>query len=162
MKYILGLESHLFASLASPKRLQILHLLQHGSLSVNQMAEMTNMRQAAVSQNLAVLRQLKLVKSKREAQIRVYSLASKHVAQIFSAMRLVLLEKYGVNEAEALNALHFHTDPICGMELTALTAVSSVVVNRRRYYFCGKGCEKRFLSSQHDMNTSRGKNEASN
>lgn len=150
-KSIYTFESRLFASLANSKRLEILHLLEHASLSVKQIMEMTGIPQANVSQHLSILRRLGLVASKKNAQIRIYSLSSKYVPQACTAIRHILFEKHGVKEEGELNALHLHIDPICGMELTSYNAALSLVSGHHRYYFCGKGCAKKF-SSQSDIN----------
>ena len=147
MKNLTSLESRMFASLANPKRLEILHILQHKSVTVNELVEMTNIPQANVSQHLSVLRRMGLVTSQKLAQTRHYEVASKHIPKIMNAMRLLLLEHYGVKEIQKLEALHLHTDPVCGMEIAAHQAEASVVFNHKRYYFCGLGCEKKFSES---------------
>lgn len=144
MKNIFVLESQIYASLSHPKRLEILHLLSHEALSVNEIVKMTGVAQATVSQHLTILKKLKLVKVEKSAQSRVYSLASPNVASIFDQARTVLLERYGVRELDSLNKLHLHIDPICGMEVTSKGAASSLVHEHHRYYFCGFGCEKAF------------------
>lgn len=144
MKNIFVLESQIYNSLSHPKRLEILHLLSHDDLTVNEIVSMTGVAQANVSQHLTILKKLKLVKVEKQAQSRVYSLASPHVAKIFDQARTVLLERFGVRELDTLNRLHLHIDPICGMEVTSKGAASSLVHDHHRYYFCGFGCEKAF------------------
>lgn len=144
MKNIFVLESQIYSSLSHPKRLEILHLLSHEALTVNEIVNMTGVPQANVSQHLTILKKLKLVKVEKDAQSRVYSLASPNVAGIFDQARTVLLERFGVRELESLNKMHLHIDPICGMEVTSKGAASSLVHEHHRYYFCGFGCEKQF------------------
>ncbi len=144
MKNIFVLESQIYASLSHPKRLEILHLLSHDALTVNEIVTMTGVAQANVSQHLTILKKLKLVKVEKVAQSRVYSLALPNVASIFDQARTVLLERYGVRELDTLNKLHLHIDPICGMEVTSSGAASSLLHDHHRYYFCGFGCEKQF------------------
>lgn len=144
MKNLFVLESQIYSSLSHPKRLEILHLLSHDSLTVNQIVAMTGVVQATVSQHLTVLKKLQLVSVKKVAQTRVYSLRSPNVASIFDTARTVLLERFGVKELDTLNKLHLHIDPICGMEVTSKGAASSFVHDHHRYYFCGFGCEKQF------------------
>lgn len=147
MKNIFILESQIYASLSHPKRLEILHLLQHGELSVHQITEMAGISQANVSQHLMVLKRLKLVTSKKQAQHRVYSLVSTSVPAIFDAARALLLSQYGVREIDVLNRHHLHIDPVCHMEVTAKGAAASSVHNHARYYFCARGCQKKFDQS---------------
>lgn len=145
MKNVYTLEAQVFASLANPKRLEILHLLQHGQLTVGQIVEMTNIAQANVSQHLAVLRRLGLVSSQKNAQTRVYCLASTHVSRACEFIRRSLLERYGAKGSEALNSMRLHVDPICGMQLSAHNVTASIVQENKRYYFCGQGCYRTFL-----------------
>ncbi len=149
MKNIFILESQIYATLAHPKRLEILHLLSHDSLTVNEIVQMTGVAQANVSQHLTLLKKLKLVHVEKHAQSRVYTLASPTAAKIFDAARSVLLERYGVSELDTLSKLHLHIDPICGMEVTSKSAASSVLHDHHRYYFCGFGCEKQFKKQHH-------------
>src|SRR5258708_13299860 len=147
MKSIVTLESRIFSSLAHPKRLEIVHILQHGSATVGELSQMTDIPQANVSQHLSILRRFGIVTSQKDAQIRRYELASHHVPKIMDAMRLLLLEHYGVRDIDTDSTLHLHTDPICGMEIAAHQAASSLVAHHTRYYFCGVGCEKKFKSN---------------
>lgn len=144
MKNLFQLESNLFKSLANPKRLEILHLLQHKPLTVNEIVRMSSIPQATVSQHLTVLRKLKLVSVERHAQEHHYSLSSPAVLSACSAVRELLLSHYNVGGDAALNRLHLHRDPICGMVIAAQDAASSLTVAGSRYYFCALGCEKKF------------------
>jgi YHS domain-containing protein/predicted transcriptional regulator len=127
--------------------LEILHILQHGNATVNQLADMTGIPQATVSQHLSVLRRLRLVTSIKEAQMHRYKVASEHVSKIIDAMRRLLLERYGVKTPEKLDDLQVFTDPVCGMEIAAHQAAATLVHNQERYYFCGLGCEAKFKES---------------
>ena len=64
-------------------RLTILSLLMdHEELCVGEIAERLNMTQSGVSHQLALLKQSKLVKSRREGKSIFYSLADGHVRTI--------------------------------------------------------------------------------
>lgn len=67
--------SELMKALANPKRLLILCQLAEGERSVGQLAKMLGMREAAVSQQLALLRKDRLVRARRDGQTIWYSLA---------------------------------------------------------------------------------------
>jgi YHS domain-containing protein len=41
----------------------------------------------------------------------------------------------------------WETDPVCGMRIDAWTAVLSQEYEDRRYVFCSKRCEERFLET---------------
>ncbi len=81
--------AELLSAMANEKRLMILCHLIDGETSVNQLAELVGMNQSALSQQLAKLRALKLVETRREAQQVLYRLASEEVER-------VLLTLYGI------------------------------------------------------------------
>ncbi len=60
--------------MSSPHRLRILCLLIEGEMSVGELAETTKMRQATVSQHLALLRAHKIVATRREGTTVFYSI----------------------------------------------------------------------------------------
>lgn len=144
MKNLFKLESNLFKSLSNPKRLEILHLLQHEPLTVNEIVKMSGIPQATVSQHLTVLRKLRLVKVEKQAQQHHYSLTSSAIPSARSSIREFLLTHYGASGDDALNRMHLHRDPICGMVIAARDAASSMLLQDERFYFCALGCEKKF------------------
>jgi ArsR family transcriptional regulator len=143
-KTVTTLEAKLFATLANPKRLEILHLLWHQPLTVSEVMQMTGMPQANVSQHLSVLRRFGVVTSKKEGQTRTYSLASISISTILSAARKSLTRKYGLSSADELSELELHQDPVCGMEIVKAHAAESLLFSRQKYYFCGVGCATEF------------------
>lgn len=78
--------SELLAAMASEKRLMILCHLLEGESSVNDLAEMVDMNQSALSQQLAKLRALKLVDTRRKGQQVYYRLASEEVERILQTL----------------------------------------------------------------------------
>lgn len=68
------LVSELMKALAHPKRLLILCQLVEGERSVGELARLLKMREAAVSQQLTLLRKDKLVATRREGQTIWYSM----------------------------------------------------------------------------------------
>ena len=73
--------SALMKVLANENRLMILCQLVTDERSVGELADLLEMRQAALSQQLALLRKDGLVKTRREAQT-IYSLARDDLAQL--------------------------------------------------------------------------------
>jgi len=71
-----------FKALADPTRIKILYLLSRGERAVGQIAETLGMSQSAVSHQLAVLRNLRLVKHRREGQTLYYSTDDEHVIRL--------------------------------------------------------------------------------
>lgn len=78
--------SELLAAMANEKRLMILCHLLDGETSVNELAELVAMNQSALSQQLAKLRALKLVDTRRDAQQVYYRLGSVEVERILQTL----------------------------------------------------------------------------
>jgi ArsR family transcriptional regulator len=78
--------------LANPTRLEILSLLRDGKKSVNELAALTGVRQATISQHLAVLRQRGVVSTKREGMNVFYEVANPKVTVACNIIREVLFE----------------------------------------------------------------------
>lgn len=69
---------------ADPTRIKILCTLFQSELCVCDLAEVTCMTQSAISHQLRVLKQMKLVKNRREGKIVYYSLADAHIQSILN------------------------------------------------------------------------------
>lgn len=78
--------SQLLKAMASPNRLMLLCLLADGELSVGELADELDLRQATVSQHLARLRQGGLVSTRRNGQTIYYSIADKGAADIIKTL----------------------------------------------------------------------------
>ena len=65
-------------------RIKILCVLLQSELCVCDLAEVVGMTQSAVSHQLRVLKQMKLVKNRREGKTVFYSLADGHIQSILS------------------------------------------------------------------------------
>ena len=65
-------------------RIKIMCLLLKSEMCVCDIADVLNMNQSAISHQLRVLKQNKLVKNRREGKSVIYSLADQHVMSILS------------------------------------------------------------------------------
>lgn len=65
-----------------PTRIKILFVLFQSELCVCDLAEVLNMTQSAISHQLRLLKQMKLVKNRREGKTVFYSLADGHIQTI--------------------------------------------------------------------------------
>ncbi|MFY4774156.1 ArsR/SmtB family transcription factor [Metabacillus sp. RGM 3146] len=74
--------SQTFKALSEPTRLRILHLLFDGEHSVNDIAESLSLLQTTVSHQLRFLKNLRLVKSRREGTTIYYSHDDEHVIDL--------------------------------------------------------------------------------
>lgn len=77
--------SELFKMFADATRLKILSLLFHQELCVCDMAELLQMNQSAVSHQLRVLRQNRIIKSRRDGKNIYYSLDDEHIQYIYNS-----------------------------------------------------------------------------
>lgn len=75
--------SELFKVFGDATRLKILWALEEGEMCVCDIAYLLNMSQSAISHQLRVLKQARLVKNKREGKVIYYSLDDEHIKQIF-------------------------------------------------------------------------------
>ncbi len=73
----------LYKMFADSTRVRILAALQRKELCVFDLAALLGISQSALSHQLRILKQAKLVKSRREGKIIFYSLADGHVESIF-------------------------------------------------------------------------------
>lgn len=71
-----------FKALGDPTRIRIAFCLSREELCVCDLANLLNVSQSVVSHSLRVLRQLKLVKFRKEGKIAYYSLDDEHIARI--------------------------------------------------------------------------------
>ena len=74
--------SQTFKALSDPTRLRILNLLFNGEYSVNDIAENLSLMQSTVSHQLRFLKNLRLVKFRREGTSLYYTHDDKHVMDI--------------------------------------------------------------------------------
>lgn len=72
-----------FKALADPSRTRILFALSRAELCVCDLAELLGLSVSAVSHQLRHLRELKLVKYRREGKMAYYSLDDDHVKTLF-------------------------------------------------------------------------------
>lgn len=74
----------LFKVFGDTTRIRILFVLFKSELCVCDLAESLNMTQSAISHQLKVLKQSKLIKSRREGKSIFYSLADSHVSTMIA------------------------------------------------------------------------------
>ena len=74
--------AELFKVFADSTRMKIICALEEKELCVGEIAYITNSTQSAISHQLRILKQNKLVKSRREGKSVFYSLADDHVRTI--------------------------------------------------------------------------------
>ena len=97
-------------ALASPRRLELIDLLAQNERSVQEMAKETRMSVANASRHLQVLREERLVQTRKEGTYVYYRLASPEVYRVWQAVRAVgetqladldrIVEQYLVNRGQ--------------------------------------------------------------
>jgi DNA-binding transcriptional ArsR family regulator len=71
-----------FQALGDTSRVQIVWALTHGELSVGDIADLVAMTQPAVSHHLRTLRNLRLVKVRKDGRSSFYSLDDDHIERL--------------------------------------------------------------------------------
>lgn len=74
--------SELFKVFGDSTRIKILYTLQDGEMSVNDIAATLGMQQSAISHQLKILKQAKLVKARKDGKNVFYNLEDDHVYTI--------------------------------------------------------------------------------
>lgn len=105
--------------LSSPKRLELLDLLSQGSKSVDQLAKITGMSVANVSQHLQTLHESRLVRSHKQGNFVIYGIAELSVADFMVSLHR-LSEKQLVEVQKLKSEIlqnHVSMEPIALEEL---------------------------------------------
>lgn len=91
---IVGDTSSLFKMMGDPTRMSMIIALQATELCVCDLAELTGVSQSAVSHQLRVLRQARLVSYRREGKNAFYTLQDEHVHEIVKMALQHVAEMY--------------------------------------------------------------------
>lgn len=74
----------LFKVFGDSTRIKILWALDEAEMCVCDIAVLLNMTQSAISHQLRVLRQARLIKNRKDGKVVFYSLEDEHIKQIFN------------------------------------------------------------------------------
>ena len=85
--------SVLFKMFADSTRLKIMQLLLHNELNVCEIAYLLNMTHSAISHQLATLKMMNLVKSRKDGKTVYYCLADEHISSIIAIGKEHVMEK---------------------------------------------------------------------
>lgn len=75
--------AELFRTLSDSSRVRIISALTTGEMSVGQLAELVDISHSAVSHHMRHLRQMQLVRSRKEGRYVYYNLDDEHVSDLF-------------------------------------------------------------------------------
>lgn len=76
--------SGIFKAMGDPTRIRIIYLLSLSPLCVCDIATLLDMTQSSISHQLRILRDLRIVKFKKEGKLVIYSLDDDHVLKILA------------------------------------------------------------------------------
>ena len=76
--------AELFSALSDASRIRIISLLLDGEMSVSTLAEGLKMTESAVSHQLRGLRQMHLVRARKDGRQVFYTLEDDHVAKLYN------------------------------------------------------------------------------
>ena len=79
--------AEMVSALSNPSRVSLLYALRDGELAVGDLAEAAGVTSSAASQQLRMLRYLRLVVSRREGRSVLYALHDSHVATLLDEIR---------------------------------------------------------------------------
>jgi ArsR family transcriptional regulator len=80
---VAGRVAELFKALSDPTRVRIIGLLAHAELCVGDLARILQMTQPAISHQLRVLRNLRIVRGRKEGRHVYYTLMDDHIHDLF-------------------------------------------------------------------------------
>ena len=75
--------AEVFSALSDPSRIRIISALKDAELNVGLLAEVVGISESAVSHHLRGLRQLHLVRARKEGRQVYYTLDDEHIADLF-------------------------------------------------------------------------------
>ena len=76
--------AELFSALSDASRVRIISILIEGEMSVSVLAEELKMTESAVSHQLRGLRQMRIVRARKEGRQVFYKLEDEHVQKLYS------------------------------------------------------------------------------
>lgn len=125
MDEITILQAEVLKTLASPRRIEILHELARGPIEVGRLAEAIGASQPNVSQHLAVLRNAGIVEAVRDGREVRYGLVDPDVMVACGLMRTVLERRLTRLGEMAANAGSTSPNPAWAAPEAALVATVS-------------------------------------
>lgn len=76
-----------------PKRLELINLLRDKEMSAGELVEKLGLTPANLSQHLTMMRERRILLSRKEGNMVYYRIASPHLVQAFDMLREILFEQ---------------------------------------------------------------------
>jgi DNA-binding transcriptional ArsR family regulator len=92
------LHAEICKTLSNPKRLEILDHLRESEKSVEELTQLMNMSKSNLSQHLSILRQKRLVKTRRDGLNIIYSIGNPKILNACDILKEVLLGNLTQNQ----------------------------------------------------------------
>ena len=92
------IKAELFRALAHPGRVRILEVLRDGERTVSELVAVVGLESSHLSQQLAVLRRARLVRSRREGSSVVYSIGPEQVVELLAVAKQLLIATLTASE----------------------------------------------------------------
>lgn len=87
-----------YKALSDSTRIKIIDVIREGELCVCDISALLNMTKSSVSHQLKNLREMNLIKCRRQGKEIYYSLADEHVLQVFDISRIHVMEQKNEEE----------------------------------------------------------------
>lgn len=85
--------SSFFKVISDPTRLSILYFLKQKPRNVSEIVEAMEMEQSAISHQLRILKDSRLVRSRREGKLMIYTLDDDHIFDILDQVHIHINER---------------------------------------------------------------------
>lgn len=92
------IKAELFRALSNPARIRVLEVLADGERSVGEMAPLVGIELSHLSQQLAVLRRARLVRTRKEGSTVFYAVGDPAVVGLLAAAKQVLINQLAGTE----------------------------------------------------------------
>jgi ArsR family transcriptional regulator, virulence genes transcriptional regulator len=94
---IYNMQAGISKTLANPIRIAILHTLRDGEKSVNKLTDVLGISQSNLSQHLALIRQMGILKTRKQGTSIYYRVTNPKINQACDMVREVLLDQLNQN-----------------------------------------------------------------
>jgi ArsR family transcriptional regulator, lead/cadmium/zinc/bismuth-responsive transcriptional repressor len=78
-----ALLAEIFSALSDPSRIRIISALTEGEMNVGALADMVGISESAISHHLRGLRQMRIVRARKDGRQVYYTLEDEHIADLY-------------------------------------------------------------------------------
>jgi len=82
-EYTAALLAEIFSALSDPSRIRIISALTEGEMNVGKLAEMVGISESAISHHMRGLRQMRIVRARKEGRQVFYALEDEHITDLY-------------------------------------------------------------------------------